>query len=59
VKLFRWRRPDLVSATWLKEQQRRESRIEFHGVAIRWPIRKVLNDSPIWNAAKEQERKRA
>lgn len=41
-----------VSDQWLREQDRRESRIEFHGAVPRWPIKKLLNESPIWNANK-------
>ncbi len=40
-----WRRPDAhMSREWLKAHSQRESRIEFHGVQIRFPIRKALNE---------------
>lgn len=48
------RKPDLMSAAWLAHQERQEQRIEFHGVAIRWPIKKLLNESPAWNKAKQK-----
>lgn len=31
-----WRRSDHVSTQWLQQQERREMRIEFHGVAWNW-----------------------
>lgn len=30
----------LMSADWLKDQDRLSARIEWHGVPIRWPIGK-------------------
>lgn len=41
-----------VSARWLRAQDRRESRIEFHGAVPKWPMKKLLNESPIWNRNK-------
>ncbi len=41
-----------VSLRWLRDQDHRESRIEFHGVCPKWPIKKVLNESPLWNRTK-------
>ena len=40
---------DRVSTAWLRQADQRESRIEFHGVSFAWPIRKITNESPIWN----------
>lgn len=47
---------DLVSETWLKEFQQRE-REEFHGPRMQWPVKKIMNDSALWN--REKLRKRA
>lgn len=52
VVLHRLRHPDAVSLDWLEHQDRRESRIEYHGAVPRWPMRKLLNESPLWNRAK-------
>lgn len=49
--------PVLVSADWLKDHQRKDQRIEFHSAPFAWPIKKVLNESSIWN--REKLRKRA
>lgn len=36
-----WRRSSVsLSRSWLIDQQRRSSRIEFHGVAWTWPVQK-------------------
>lgn len=47
--MHRLRHRDAVSLDWLHDQDRRESRIEFHGVVPRWPIKKILNESALWN----------
>ena len=52
----RWTRPNLVSADWLQNQQRRESRIEFHGVNIKFPIKKMINESPAMNRQRLKRR---
>ena len=58
--LTRWlRSPNLMSAAWLKERERLEPRIEYQGVTIVWPIKKVLNESSQWNRHQEAKRKRA
>ena len=44
-----FRRDDAVSQRWLKDQARQASRVEFHGVAIRWPIKKLVNDAGQFN----------
>lgn len=49
-------RPEILSAEWLKDQQRREQRIEFHSVPIRWPVKKLLNESSLWNREKLKRR---
>ena len=44
-----WRRlrhPDAVSLDWLREQDRRDNRVPSDGVAITWPINKLVNESP-------------
>lgn len=38
---------DYMSASWLKEIDRKESRIEFDGPKWNWPINKLLNESPL------------
>jgi hypothetical protein len=48
--------PDLVSSDWLRDLQRRE-REEFHGPRMQWPVKKIMNDSALWN--REKLRKRA
>jgi len=35
-----------LSAAWLLQQQRRDSRVEYHGPAVRWPIDKAANETP-------------
>lgn len=51
-RLRRWLRgPDVVmSQDWLKSQDRLMARVEHHGPSIQWPIKKVYNESPEWNA---------
>ena len=41
-----------LSKSWLKEQDRKESRVEYNGVKWNWPINKLLNERPIENSAK-------
>lgn len=56
---MRWpfrRAADRVSHKWLRELDRKGDRIEFHGVTIMWPIRKVFNESAVWNRAKDKRR---
>lgn len=48
-----------VSADWLKQQAQRESRVEYHGPAVRWPIKKILNASPLWNRAQREKEQRS
>ena len=43
-------RPATVSAEWLRESERKSSRVEFVGVRIQFPIRKLVNESGKWNA---------
>lgn len=33
-----------VSLRWIREQDHREARIEYHGAPIRWPIDKEANE---------------
>lgn len=48
--LRRWfTRSDRVSAIWLAEHAHRGDRIEFHGVNIRFPIRKLINEAAPFN----------
>lgn len=49
-----------VSSAWLRDQARidAEDRNSFHGPSWRFPVKKLLNDSAIWNRH-QQERKRA
>jgi hypothetical protein len=48
-----------VSAAWLRAQDARdaEARNSFEGPAWKWPVKKLLNESPIWN--RERQRRRA
>jgi hypothetical protein len=49
-----WRRRDravYVTAKWLEEQARRELKKGIDGVTIKFPIRKLANESSRWNAA--------
>lgn len=53
---FRRRRRDVVSLGWLREQQRRESRVEYQGVAIRFPIEKLKDGAALWQTRKLKRR---
>lgn len=44
-----WRGELAVSDHWLRAYDRRQERIEFHGVRIRFPIRKRLNEAAQFN----------
>lgn len=59
-RLIWWFRSDAaVSRDWLQHHARSE-RVEFHSPPMQWPVKKVLNDHPLWNRAQwEKERKRA
>lgn len=46
------RRDDQLSDRWIKAHARQAQRVEFQGVSIKFPIRKQLDSSPIWNRAK-------
>lgn len=46
------RREDRVSQAWLDAAGRREARIEWHSAPMQWPVKKLHNESPIWNRAK-------
>lgn len=50
------RRIDSVSDRWLGDQQRKSSRIEFEGVAIQFPIQKLMNDSAKLNRVRLRRR---
>jgi hypothetical protein len=52
---------DPMPESWLFDQARRESRIEHHSPRMQWPVKKILNDSPLWNRhklAREREERR-
>ena len=36
-----------LSKSWLKEQDRKESRVEYNGVKWNWPVNKLLNERPM------------
>ena len=36
----------VMSPAWLKAQAQRDSRVEYHGPAVRWPIDKAANETP-------------
>lgn len=63
--MTRWlrflKRPDVhVSERWLTDLDRKASRVEFEGVRIQFPIRKLLNEaSPRMNAERLRKRWRA
>lgn len=44
---------DYMSASWLKEIDKKESRIEFDGPKWNWPINKLVNESSIQLVKKE------
>lgn len=44
--------PELMSADWLHRQKRSEHRVEYHGVAIRFPINRRRDESGWWNRVK-------
>jgi hypothetical protein len=50
---------DRVSSEWMQEQLRKSSRIDFQGVRISFPIKKLLNDSPLYTRHQEAKRRRA
>lgn len=35
-----------VSPAWLRQQAQRESRVEYHGPTIAWPINKAAAETP-------------
>lgn len=41
-----------VSRAWLRDVDRRESRVPFEGVAWRWPVNKVLNEQSRFQTAR-------
>lgn len=48
--MFRWfRRSDRVSLEWLRNQDRRESRIDFQSAQWRFPVRKLINEAANMN----------
>lgn len=54
-----WRRRGTdrpVSAEWLRDQQQREQSSGVDAVNWRWPVRKVVNESGMFNAAKLRKR---
>ncbi len=61
MRLFRLllRGADQMSSAWIAEQQRKSSRIDFQGVRIAFPIKKVINESPLYTRHQEDKRRRA
>lgn len=55
MRLLRWLRALVptddrqMSQAWWKDRGRLESRVEFHGPALTWPIQKLANDAARWN----------
>jgi hypothetical protein len=50
-----------VSAMWLRQQAQRESRVEHHSPRMQWPVKKIVNESPLyqrWKMAREREDRR-
>jgi hypothetical protein len=52
LRRFFRRRDDRLSDRWLRDHQRSMTRIDFHSAPMQWPIKKLHNESPIWNRAK-------
>ncbi len=55
-------RPSRMSADWLRAQDRLMARIDYHGVAVQWPINKALNEASAFQTARlrrDAERRRA
>jgi hypothetical protein len=48
-----------VSKSWLKELDRKESRIAYEGPKISWPINKLVNESPIKIVEKPRDIRRS
>lgn len=50
-----------VSAAWLRAQAQRESRVEHHSPRMQWPVKKLLNESALyqrWKMDREREERR-
>lgn len=50
---WRWRRrdPSTMSSQWLQDRLR-ETRVAYDGPPLRFPVRKLLNESALYNTAK-------
>lgn len=42
-------RDHAVSRSWLRHHEQTETRIEFHGVRMQWPVKKLINDAGRFN----------
>ena len=42
-------RDKAVSTDWLRRHERQQTRVEFHGVRMQWPVKKLINDSGRFN----------
>jgi hypothetical protein len=49
-------RSDVVSADWLRENDRRQSKVGIESVCIAWPINK-LRDSAAWKNTRQLRRR--
>lgn len=45
-----------LSEAWIRQQQQRESRVEFDGQCIAWPINKRANEAAWWNRQRLRRR---
>ena len=45
-----------VSSDWLKQRSQQDTRIEFHGVSMQWPINKRINEHALFNTKRLRRR---
>ena len=46
--LHRHQTANSVSVDWLYQQARRDEQNTFEGPSIRWPIKKIINETSSW-----------
>lgn len=57
AKLFRWRNPRYMSVEWCEALDVSDARaVEYHGVSIRFPINKLVNDAARFNTKRLRKR---
>ena len=42
-------REERVSRSWLRRHDQAQTRVEFHGVRMQWPVKKLINESARMN----------